>query len=85
MIFNVYCVRDVKTGFLTPTIEQNDECAIRNFRHACLNTQSLFFTSAIDYALYRVGVFDSDTGDISSSLPMILCEATDFVRSDLSV
>lgn len=78
MKFGVYAIRDVHTGFLPLTIDQNDESARRNFRHAIMNDQSLFCTHPKDYDLYKVGVFDSDSGLIDVIVPPThLMAATD--------
>lgn len=66
MIFGIFAIRDAKTGFLAPMVEANDQVAIRNFVHACRNTESLFFTHASDYDLYKIGNYDSETGVISA-------------------
>lgn len=81
MIFGVYSIRDVKSGFLQPTVELNDQVAVRNFAHACVRNDSLFFTHASDYALYKIGVFNSDNG-ILTPLERVenLGEATSFVE-----
>lgn len=65
MILGIYAIRDKKTGFLSPTVDQNDAAARRNFEHAMMNEQSLMFSHAEDYALYRVGSYDTDTGVIA--------------------
>lgn len=68
MILSVYSIRDSRTGFLNPTFELNDAVAMRNFRHA--QTQdSILKTHASDFALYRIGEFDTDTGKIDMVFP----------------
>lgn len=62
MILGVYAIRDKKTGFLSPTVDQNDASARRNFEHAMMNEQSLMFSHAEDYGLYRIAGYDSETG-----------------------
>lgn len=70
MIFGVYSIRDTKSGFLQPTVDVNDLCAIRNFEAAVqAGPQSLFFTHPEDYELFKIGQFDSDSGLISSVSP----------------
>lgn len=64
MILGIYCVRDKKTTFMTPNVDYNDMSAIRNFEHAIRNTESLFYSHAEDYELYKLGEFDSETGEI---------------------
>lgn len=71
MIFGIYSIRDMKSGFLAPTVEVNDAVAQRNFEHAVLNSeQSLFFSHPEDYALYKIGEMDSDKGVISPQVPI---------------
>lgn len=82
MIYNIYAIRDVKTGFLTPTVDMNDDSAIRNFGHACQNTDSLFFTYPEDYALYEIGTYDTENGTIVPTLPNVLAQATDFKKGN---
>lgn len=82
MILNVYSIRDEKTGFLSPTIDQNDAAAMRNFAHACMNVQSLFYTHAADYTLMKIGEFDSDTGLISTIAPVPLMSGKDVKKGE---
>lgn len=64
MIYTVVSVRDFKSGFLPPQFDINDLTAARNFEVAVLSGQAnnLFFSHPEDYALFRLGTFDSDTG-----------------------
>lgn len=64
MILGIYCIKDEKTTFLTPTVDQNDVSAMRNFEHAATQMQSLMYTHAADFNLYKLGSFDTDSGKI---------------------
>lgn len=73
MKYNVYCVRDELVGFMTPTIDQSDAIAVRNFLMACDSVRrdsSLMAWKPSDYSLYRVAVFDSDSGSITPVSPI---------------
>lgn len=71
MIFGIYSIRDMKSGFLAPTCEVNDAVAQRNFEHAVLNSeQSLFFSHPEDYALFKIGEMDAEHGVISPVVPI---------------
>lgn len=71
MVFGIYSIRDMKSGFLAPTCEVNDAVARRNFEHAVLNSeQSLFFSHPEDYALYKIGEMDAEHGVISPVVPV---------------
>lgn len=78
MVYGVYAIRDAKVGFLSPTVEINDEIARRNFENAILNADhSLFFTHPDDFSFYRLGSFNSDSGLFEASpLPEFLCSAS---------
>lgn len=77
MKFGIYCVRDVKSGFQTPTAQVNDAVAVRGFASAVLNSDSVLFTHASDFALYKVADFDADTGRITPlDLPVELIQAS---------
>lgn len=74
MKFGLYSIKDLKTGYLPISTDHNDNSAIRNFEHACKNTDSLFFTHPSDYQLWKLGTFDSDTGVIEYAAKF-LCDA----------
>lgn len=81
MIYSVYAIRDVKTGFMTPTFDQNDQTAIRNFSHAVVNSDTILSSFCKDFSLYRLGSFDSDSGLLTrEELPVHLYEAADALR-----
>lgn len=63
MILPMFSIKDRKTGFLTPVVEQTEASAIRNFQHAVQQgPQSLFYTHADDYVLCKIGMFDTEHG-----------------------
>lgn len=83
MKFNVYSIRDSKTGFLSPTFEVNDAVAMRNFEHAVENSDSVLFSHARDFDLYKIGTFDADTGKILPlELPINLCSGSSCLRGE---
>lgn len=71
MTYGVYSIRDVKTGFLTPSVDLNDDSAIRNFYHAVNASDGVLFSFAQDFSLYRVGEFDVDSGRIVPLVPIV--------------
>uniref|UniRef100_A0AAU8B1E1 Nonstructural protein n=2 Tax=unclassified Microvirus TaxID=338099 RepID=A0AAU8B1E1_9VIRU len=80
MKYKMYSIRDVKTGFMTPALETNDAVAIRNFQHAVMNSDSVLFSHAKDFALYSVGSFDSETGTLEPHMPVLIIEAVDCLK-----
>ncbi|ALS03493.1 VP5 [Gokushovirus WZ-2015a] len=77
MRFPLYSMHDVHTGFLAPSPADNDAVAMRNFRHAMLNKDSLLYTHPADYRLYCLGEYDSLTGEISGETPRLICTGLD--------
>lgn len=71
----VYSIRDVHTGFMSPTVDENDACAMRNFRHAVMQSASLMNSHPKDYSLYRIGTFETDSGAFVSELPELITDA----------
>lgn len=81
MKFNVYSIRDIKTGFLSPTFEINDAVAVRNFSHAVQQSGSVLFTHASDFQLFHIGTFDSDSGKLMPlELPILIAEGKDLLE-----
>lgn len=72
MKLNMYAIRDVKSTWLIPSVEQNDQVAIRNFRHACLAAESVLHTHPDDFVLYRIGSYDNLIGAVVSEEPVRL-------------
>lgn len=71
MIYNLYSMHDDKTGFMAPTMDMNDESAIRNFNHAVVTSDGILYTHASDFALYRIGSFDTDHGVLDLCVPIV--------------
>lgn len=71
MKYGLYAIRDVKTGFMTPTMDVNDESAARNFYHAVQNSEGILYTFASDFSLFRIGEFDSESGQVEPLIPIV--------------
>lgn len=67
MTYNVYAMRDLKTGFLKPELDINHQAAIRNFKLglATAHGESILGFAPEDFDLYYIGTFDTDSGIIS--------------------
>lgn len=72
MIYGVYSIKDLKSGYLPPTYDVNDGTAMRNFDHACQNPDSLFYTHGSDYQLFKLGTFDTDTGEFVGEITFLM-------------
>lgn len=80
MDYNLYSIFDAATStFGVPLAQENDATAMRAFAHECMKKESLWNSHPTDFVLYQVGVFESNSGDIQTCPPKIICRATDFV------
>lgn len=88
MILNMYSIKDAKTGFMTPVLEQNDAAALRNFAHAVNQPDSIMHDCPNDFALFLVAKFDTDRGMIFSygdetpTLPHLIADAPEVLRNE---
>lgn len=79
MILKLYVIRDQRTSYMTPSVDYNDQSAVRNFEHAVLQKDSLFNTHAEDYSLYRIGEYDNNTGRVvPEESPVLILDGKDF-------
>lgn len=70
MIYGLYAIRDVKTGFMTPTMDASDPAATRNFFHAVRNSEGILFSYSQDFDLYHIADYDSDSGVVTALSPI---------------
>lgn len=83
MKFSAYSIRDSKTGFLSPTFEVNDQVAMRNFSHAVSNSDSVLFSHARDFDLYKIGTFDTDTGRLMPiEVPVLIMSGSSVLKGE---
>lgn len=62
MEYPVYSIRDSRTGFMAPTLDQNDDAASRNFLFAVKNSRDVMGAYPDEFSLYRLGTFNTESG-----------------------
>lgn len=76
----LYALRDVKVGFLTPTVADSDAIATRQLQNAMrAGTGTLLDTHPEDFALYYIGTYDTASGAITPVLPELVVEAVSLI------
>lgn len=76
----LYALRDVKVGFLTPTVADSDAIATRQLQNAIrAGAGTLLDTHPEDFALYCIGTYDTASGAITPILPELVVEAVSLV------
>lgn len=83
MQFILVSMYDEKTHqYLAPQCESNGDTAVRNFRYAVSTSDNMRFI-VDDLRLYKIGVFDTDTGAIvSTAVPELIIDGKDVVLDD---
>lgn len=80
MIFHFYSIRDELSGFMTPALETSDSVAIRNFQFAVdekHHSATIMSFKPSDFSLYKVGVFDTELGQVSPVIPIeLICRGS---------
>ena len=80
-LYVIYDVADEKYSF--PMAHSNDAVAMRFIANQASDSMSLFNTHAQDYILYKVGIFNLVTGELTSyPNPERVCSAADLVRKE---
>lgn len=77
----LYSIKDAKTGFMTPVLEQCDAAALRNFAHAVNQTDSLMHDCPNDFSLFKVANFDTDKGVEPLDCPVLIADASEVLRN----
>lgn len=72
MIYPICAIRDQKTVFYPPMVEENTQSAIRNFAMNVNAGKGVLGFSPGDFALYHIGNFDSEKGVVEPVVPIDL-------------
>lgn len=79
MIYGIYSMRDKLDGYMGLKLEGNDNVAIRNFS-ILVNDPSLSVSyNPDDFDLYKVGTFDSDSGELCPCVPSFISSGSNCV------
>lgn len=83
MKHNIYTIKDVLVGHMSPFVQPNDAYAKRAFANAANDTKpNNVNLNPEDKELYLVGVFDEDTGVITPCQPTFIARASEFVKKE---
>lgn len=79
MKYGIYCMKDQLIGFMTPTLEKNDDVAKRNFKSSVNRMDHSGDYIVNDLALYCCGEFNVETGVITPKDPTLIVLATTLI------
>lgn len=76
MIINIYSVKDSKAQtYGNPFYAVNNGTAIRSFEQAASDPSTTISQYPGDFALYQIGCFDDESGEITANLPQFVANA----------
>lgn len=68
LVLNVYSVRDLKAEcYSQPYFASNDAVAVRMFSDVCKDVETPIGAHPSDYALFRVGVWNTESGSLAGT------------------
>jgi len=78
MRYPLYSIKDDLIGFGVPFVGDNDPVAVRYFGQAVSQEGSVYSLNKSNFSLYKVGEFDTDSGEVFPSDRVYVCSALDF-------
>lgn len=79
----IFSYRDRLAGFGSPILDISEQTAIRGFSMKMNNPDSMENFSPKDFELYKIGIFDADTGKITpEEIPVLICEGVNVIVHD---
>lgn len=75
MVFDLYAIKDCKSGYLAPQCDSNKDLAVRNFAQAIASGSSIMGFAPEDFELYKIGTYDTDCGLVTSCTPEFITSA----------
>ena len=81
MKLGMYAIYDKMTGYMVPSFQQNDEQAVRAFAYDLNHEEmNLLKANPEDFQLEKVGVYDTNTGEVEPSEIEVLITAREILR-----
>lgn len=71
---SLYAIKDVKSGFSDPCVQLNDAVAVRCFELQVPRLSHDLGIPLSDFQLWRVGLFDMDSGLLRSETPELILD-----------
>lgn len=83
MKLNLYSVFDKATqAYMRPSFFQSDAQAVRAFIDECRKDETPMYAHPEDYAFFRIGMFEDNTGELTAEEPTCLVRAHEIPKED---
>lgn len=78
MIYKIYAIKDLKTGFEAPVVYKSDELIVRVLVEQ-LERGAIWFVN--EKQLWQIGIMDMETGEIADKMRLV-GNLSDYVRKE---
>lgn len=86
MNLNIYTIFDLKAkAYNAPFFMANDDVATRAFADAVQDPNSMFSKHPEDYTLHCLGYFNDNTGQIDTTIPVLVASASSVAEVQLEI
>lgn len=82
MLYPIYSIKDDLIGYGVPFSADNDAVAMRFFHQAIVQPNSIYGLNKSQFNLYKLGDFDTSSGEVVPCSPTYICSANDFKGED---
>lgn len=79
MIYNVYCIDDLKSVYMAPFIAASDGVAVRDFKLLLSRSDTPMHAYPSDFRLMHIGTYDDKTGALDSHVPEVVIDGKDCI------
>lgn len=80
MIYNVYCINDLKSTYLAPALSISHAAAIRDFKLAFAKEGTPLHDFPEDFRLVFIGTYDDSIGLLTAVPQEVIYDGKEFVR-----
>lgn len=80
MLYQLYSIKDELVAFGPVFVSENDSTASRLLLNGFNIDNSMYATRPQDYTLYRIGSYETETGNIDPCTPQYVISCSDFKR-----
>ena len=75
----IYAIYDTAASIYTPTFAEADGIVTREFSDLCNNPESPYGQHPEDYSIFRLGLFDDQTGKLDDEINTFLATGLELV------
>lgn len=82
MIQSLYAIKDRLRGYVDVKLIGSDAEAMRDFKFMCSESTPYIYFNREDWSIYKLGDFDTVTGDLIVREPEVIMKGADILASE---